>query len=267
MLVPVSSLIQIYIFPPGRGVHALDHVALGAASLGFAEIDAQAQKGIAQFRRAMDMQTRLRIGRTTLYGTDTFELDNLLDRGLTAVEDFMVGQVRLFPRGHRRADAAEAIRPALFPEGVAAITNQPFVQQHVAVGHLVETYFAPPLAPARADLPDLDVMIARVAEINQQYGVSIDAYDHDRPSQEELRAAQALGQTYLAETVVLILARLVLSPPEQQPAVAALLEPILRQNDAIRATRRRRRPARDVDPGTGLELPEEPSDAPAAQPA
>ena len=140
MLVPISSLIQLYLFPPGRGVHALEHVALGAASLGFGEIDAQAQKGIAQYRRAMDMQTRLRIGRTNLYGTDTFELDNLLDRGLTAVDDFVVGQIRLFPRGHRRAEAAETIRPALFPEGVVAITAQPFVEQRVAVDRMVEAY-------------------------------------------------------------------------------------------------------------------------------
>jgi hypothetical protein len=267
MLVPISSLIQLYFFPPGRGVHALEHVALGAASLGFGEIDAQSQKGIAQYRRAMDMQTRLRIGRTNLYGTDTFELDNLLDRGLTSLDDFFAGQIRLFPRGHRRADAAETLRPALFPEGVVAITAQPFVEQRVAVDRMVQTYMAPPLAPARAELPELDVMIARVAEINQQYGASIDAYDRDRPSHDELRAALALGQTHLAETVVLIAARHVLSPPEQQPAVAALLEPILRQNDAIRATRRRRRPARDVDPGTGVELPEEPGEEPIAQPA
>jgi hypothetical protein len=267
MLVPISSLIQLYLFPPGRGIHALERVAVAAALLGLAEIAAQAQKGIAQYRRAMDLQTRLRIGRTTLYGTDTFELDNQLDRGLTALDDFLGSQLGLFPRGHRRADAADTIRPALFPEGVAAITNQPFVQQRVAVDLMIEAYMAPPLAPARADLTDLDVMIARVAEINHQYGASIDAYDRDRPSSEELRAAQALGQTHLAETVVLIAARHVLSPPEQQDAVAALLEPILRQNDAIRAIRRRRRPARDVDPGTGIELPDEPPGEPVAQPA
>jgi hypothetical protein len=140
------------------------------------------------------------------------------------------------------------------------------VQQRVDVDLMLVTYMEAPLAPARAELPDLDVMMARVSEINQQYGASIDDYDRSRPRTEELREAQKLGQTLLAETVVLIAARHILASPEQQPAVAALLEPILRQNEAIRATRRRRRKPRDIDPGTGIELPEDAPDEPGPEP-
>ena len=262
VLIPILSLIRLYLFPPGRAIHALERVAQGATALGLDEIAAHVARAIEQFHRIKEMQTRHRTGRTNLYGRDTFVLDKQLDRALATVDSVIEGQTLLFPRGHRRAEAAITMRTALFPEGVAAITNLPYVQQRVEVDRMLAAHMDPSLAPARADLPELDVMIARVAEVNQQYGASIDAYDRDRPSAEELHAARKIGQTFLAEIVALIVARHVLSAPEQQPAVAALLEPILRQQDAIRATRRRRRPARDIDSGTGIELP-----APVEQPA
>lgn len=259
MVISISGAVPMYIFTPGRGVHALERVADGATTLDLSAIAARAAIGIARFRALLDLQTRYRIARTSLYGPDTFEIDNLLDRCLTAVDGYLEGQIRLFPETHPRADAASTIRLALFPEGIAAITSQPFVHQRVEVDRLVETYQAPALAPARAELPDLDVMMVRVAEINREYGVSIDGYERDRPTQDTLREAQLQAQESLAETYVLILAAYIQAPPEQRPAIAALLEPIQRQNDAIRATRRRRKPPVDVDPGTGVELPEEPA--------
>ena len=251
----ISQLFNIYLFPPGRGIHALERVAVGATALDLDEISAHSALGIAQLRKVKALYTRHRTGRTNLYGTDTFALDTLVDHGLSSVDGHLSGQQRLFPAGHPRAEAAALIRPILFPEGVGAITSQSFVQQRVSVDDLVAAYYQPALEPSRASLPELDPMIERVAELNQQYGASIDAYDRDRPSREELREAQELGQTYLVETAVLIMAQCVRSAPEQRPAVAALLEPILRQNEAVRETRRRRQPPRDVDPGTGIELP------------
>lgn len=259
MVISISSGLTLYVFTPGRGVHALERVADGATALGMPAVAARAATGLERFRALMDLHARHRIARTSLYGPDTFELDNLLDRCLTAVDGYLDGQIRLFPATHPRAGAASTLRPALFPEGVAAITSQPFVHQRVEVDRLVETYQAPALAPARAELPDLDVMMVRVAEINAEYGTSIDAYERDRPTQDTLREAQEQAQESLAETYVLILAAYIQAPPEQRPAIAALLEPIQRQNDAIRATRRRRKPPVDVDPGTGVELPEEPA--------
>jgi hypothetical protein len=259
MDISIASTCNIYLFTPGRGIHALEHVAAGARALNQAVIVTHANKGIAYFHAALDLQTRYRIARTGLYGPDTSELDNQVDRCLTSVDAYLEGQTRLFPPAHPRAAAAATIRPALFPEGVAAITGQPFVHQRVSVDRLLETYQSPPLVPPRAELPDLDVMMVRVAEINHQYGVSIDSYDRDRPTQDRLRAALQQGQESLAETYVLILAAYLQAPAEQREAIAALLEPITRQNEAIRATRRRRKQPVDIDPGTGVELPEEPA--------
>jgi hypothetical protein len=255
MVIEVFRHTNLYFFPPGRGIHALEQVLAGAARLNLPRIVMRANAGIGLFHEVLELQTRFRTGRTSLYGADTIELDNLLDRSLTAVDSHLDGQIRLFSEDHPRAVAAGTIRPALFPEGVLPITSQSFVQQRVTVDRMIGAYQAPELAPSRASLPELDPMMARVAEINVQYGASIDGYDRDRPNGEKLRAAQEAAQACLAETMVLIMAEYIDSPPERRESVAALLEPILRQNEAVRASRRRRQPAQDVEPGTGIELP------------
>jgi hypothetical protein len=265
MLVPVSRLVNLYLFPPGRGIHALERVHAGALALGQDEVVLYAADGIVQFRTVAELQTRFRTGRVNLYGADTIELDNQLDRSLTTIDTHLEGQIRLFPAVHPRAVAAGVIRPVLFLEGVAAITRQSFVQQRVSVDRMIEAYHAPALVPARADLPELDPMVARVAELNQQYGTSIDAYDRERPSGDRLRAAQERAQNCLAEVVVLILAASLRGAPEQRASVAALLEPIMRQNEAVRQSRRRRQPVQDVEPIDGDDLPDD--DTPASAPA
>ena len=257
MDISVATIVDIYVFTPGRGIHALERVTVTASALGQTVIIASATTGIVRFRAVLDLQGRYRTSRTGLYGPDTVDLDNQIDRGLTSVDAYLEGQIRLFPEVHPRASAASAIRPVIFPEGVAAITAQPFVHQRVSVDRLLEAYMDPALAPARAELPDLEVMMVRVAELNREYGVSIDDYDRDRPTLEILRAAQQAAQESLAETYVLCLAAYLQAPPDQRAAYAALLEPIARQNELIGATRRRRKPPVDVDPGTGIDLPEE----------
>jgi hypothetical protein len=257
MVSAILRFVVCYILPPGRGIHALERVAAMATALGLDAIAAHAQLAIAEYRKVKAMQIRMRVGSTSLYGPDTPEIDALLDRGLASVDGYLDSQITLYPREHARSVAASVIRPALFPEGVRAITRQSYVQQRVDVDQMLETFASPELAAARAELPDLGLMMDQVAELNVRYGDSIDAYDRDRPNHERVRAAQELAHTMLLETVVLILAAYVQSAPEMREGVAALLGPIERQNDAVRANRRRRRPPTDIDPGTGIELPED----------
>lgn len=257
MLVPVSRFVSCYVLPPGRGIHALERVVADATALGLERIAARATAAIAAYGQVRDMQIRLHLSRPGAYGPDAVELDNWLDRSLTSVDGYLESQIALFPPDHARAVAASAMRPALFPEGVQTITRQSFVQQRVDVDRMVAAFESEELAPARAELPDLTPMMGQVAELNRRYGESIDAYDRERPSRETLRVAQDGAHTLLLETIVLILAQYIDSAPEARDAVAALLEPIERQNEAVRATRRRRRPPTDIDPDTGVELPED----------
>jgi hypothetical protein len=263
MDISVPEAVNIYILPPGRGIHALERVAADAAARRMDEIAAHATAGIASYHVVRDLQIRLRTSRASVYGPDTTALDGQVDRCLTGVDHHLESQLRIFPLTHPRASAAITIRQALYPEGVGVITSQSFVQQRVAVDRILDTYHDPSLAPARSHLPELDAMMDRLAELNRAYGASIDAYERDRPTGATLRAAQERSHAYLTGTVVLILARYLLCAPEQRAAVAGLYEHIQRQNEAVRLTRRRRRQPVDVDPGTGVELPEANAPAPS----
>lgn len=257
MVVPARRFVDCYILPPGRGIHALEQVAEPATVLGLHGVAGRAQAAMVEYHRVRDMQILLRTGSTALYGADTTEMDAWLDRCLSSVDGYLDGQIALFPADHPRSVAAVAIRRVLFPEGVQGITRQPYVQQRVEVDRMVARFESPELAPARAELPDLTPMMEHVAELNARYGESIEAYDRERPSHDAVRAAQELAHGLLLETIVLILAAHIDSEPEMRDQVAALLEPIARQNDAVRASRRRRRQPSDIDPGTGIELPED----------
>lgn len=252
---PVLRFVDCYVLPPGRAIHALERVAAMATALGLSALAARAQAAIAEFRQFKTMHTRWRTSREGLYGEASSALDAWLDRALSSVDNYLEGQVTLFPADHPRSVAASVVRPALFPEGVQAITRQSYVQQRVDVDDMLAVFASPELAPARAELPELTPMMAHVADLNVQYGASIDDYDRDRPSQETLRAVQERAHTMLLEIIVSILAAYVEAAPELREPLAALLEPIERQNEAVRATRRRRQPPSDIDPGTGIELP------------
>ena len=71
-------------------------------------------------------------------------------------------------------------------------------------------------------------------------------------------AAQATAQDTLAATLGLIIGTFALAQPADTAIRDDLLEPILKQNEAMRQIFRRRRTATDVDPQTGDELPAEP---------
>jgi hypothetical protein len=274
MLLPISRFVNCYVLPPGRAIHALERVVALAKALGLTKVAARAEAAIAEYRQGKGLQLRLRISRPGLYGADTAEIDAWLDRGLTSIDSYFDSQIALFPADHARVVAASAMKKALFPQGVQAITRQSFVQQRVDVDELIVAFESPDLATARAELPDLTPMMAHVAELNRQYGASIEAYDRARPTRESLREVLERAHTMLLETVVLILAEHVEGAPAVRDQVAMLLEPIERQNEAVRATRRRRQQPIDIDPDTGIELPDdEPpaelpgGDAPAELPA
>jgi hypothetical protein len=112
-------------------------------------------------------------------------------------------------------------------------------------------------------VPTLPVMLAQVRALNDAYGDSLQDYDRGRPTREQLSQAQADGQDMFAEVVAAILVEYA-GQPERRADRDSLLEPVLRQNEAIRVARRRRRFPVDIDPGTGDELPGDDLPAPGS---
>jgi len=261
MLVPVSSLVNLKKFPLGRAEFALRQVSARSQERDLPAIAALATRGADQAAHAMGAELLLGAARTSQFPSEAGELDGLVDLGVSGLSGYCEVQMRLY-HGQERASAAGRVRNALLPDGIAAVTRLPYAEQHRRVAVMIERAQSPALAADVALLPEMPALIQRLGELNQRYGVSL-AHTEDAPSREDLRAERARCQDLLAATVGMILGHFAMLPPERQADRDYLLEPILSQNDAITAARRRNRAPRDVDPGTGIELPETPGGEPA----
>lgn len=168
----------------------------------------------------------------------------------------------MFGAEHPIGKDALLVRRELLPDGAGAITFLPFAAQHERVGTMLEIAERPEteVQAAVQRLPALPVMLAQVRTLNDAYGASLQAYDQGRPTRAQLTQAQQDGQDMFAEVFALILGEYA-GQPERHADRDSLLEPVLRQNEAIRVARRRRRLPGDVDPDTGTERPgSEPGD-------
>lgn len=259
MAVTTASMTNIYGFPIGRRVFVQREVEKRARARGITTVADKAAQCVAHDTALLSKRIRVRAGSDALYGPDAVHVDNLLDHCLMGFDVFLDSQSRLY-LGEPRGEAAGRLRHALLPDGPAAVIRLPYAQQHAEIDALLARLEEPDLAGLLTEIPDVQPTVARVKTINRRYGEVLNAYE-TQPSTDELRAADALGQELLAETLVLIQAHFITNAPQDHEGRAYLLEPILRQNDAIRATRRRRRPPQDIDPDTGVDLPE--GDAPA----
>ncbi len=250
----ISTRIQLYAFPPGRRAFVMREVARRADTVGLADLAARAARAAEHDQEVLAMRNRRRRANGGHYGPDAVEMDNRVDHCIVGLYGHLESQTRLY-RDMPQGLAATKVLSHLFPSGPGEITQLPYAQQHSTVLGLLEAAESEVLADDIAQLPLLPEILERVRAINEQYAAVLNAYS-DVPRSEVVREAQAQGQDMMAEVYILILAHGMDGTPESVEVRDLLLEPIDRQNEAIRQARRRRRPAQDIDPDTGAELPE-----------
>jgi len=146
------------------------------------------------------------------------------------------------------------VKQVLLPEGVGFITSQPYADQHTQVEGLLQRAASPELSADMAVLVELPVLLERLRVVNEKYGAAL-LQAVSAPTRQDVRDEHARCQEVLAEVVALIFGHYALQPPERQEDRDFLLEPILRQDEAIRAGRRRRRGGQDTEPVTDPALP------------
>lgn len=262
MLISATSLVNIKKFPPGRAAFAARQVAARAQERDAATIATLAERAAQQAADAVHAELQRNAARTSMFPPRATELDNLADYGVGGIWSYGEVQMRLY-HGQERAAAAARVRQALLPHGVAAITRLPYAEQHQHVAALLERAQAPELAADIELLTEMPALLTRLREINDDYGATL-AQTEGAPTREELRAKRVQAQELLAATVALIVGHYATLPPERLADRDYLLEPILQQDQAMSAARRRRRVPRDVDPDTGVELPGEDQPAPGS---
>ena len=249
----ITSYVRLNKFPVSRCVFVLQEVRVRAVARDAPAIAELAGRGAAQAQQALQVDSSRRSARTTQFPPEAKELDHMVDYGLNGIGGYFNTQIRLF-QGEERGAAAQRVKQVLLPEGVGFITSQPYADQHAQVEGLLQRAASPALSADMAVLVELPVLLERLRVVNEKYGAAL-LQAISAPTRQDVRDEHARCQEILAEVVALIFGHYALQPPERQEDRDFLLEPILRQDEAIRARRRRRRGGQDTEPVTDPALP------------
>jgi hypothetical protein len=254
MDVSLTQFIKVYGFSTGRRIVAVRKIRKVALGMGAHPIiithTGEALEHDHNTRRLDLMWIGHRDGQ--LIFSELRPIDDLVDTSLTGVRDGAVSLTKGARPGDIIAAKANQFLAAIFPAGVGAVTTLQCVDQLAAVEVIAEKLQGE-LAPMVREL-GLTLQVNRLLDLVPEYRQAIE----NRPASMDfniVRQAREQGQTYLVELVALILGTYYKSnDPDHIAARAALLAPIIEQQEAIRVYRQARRPLVDLDPDT--ELPE-----------
>ena len=152
----------------------------------------------------------------------------------------------------RQVARAEELIHELFPNGVRSITQLEYEDQLARVHQIVAA-----MTSDYGDVVDgfqLTPIVGRLKRLNDHFEQLLKATDPPRLSYKTVRNARDRGQRNLLKTVAIILGTY--HRDEQSAVRAALLQPILTQNDEIAEYHQERQPVVDVNPDTGVPEPE-----------
>ena len=252
MISRVAELSNLAKLPLGRCGFALRAVAERADAVGQREIASFAQQGADSVKESMAMALRFQASPNGQYPPEAVALDGQVDNCVAGVAGYLDVQRRVYP-DEPAGLAAERLSRALLPEGIAAVTRLPFTEQHEQIDALLQRAEADDLAGDIGAVPELRNLLARLRKRNQEYGEVL-RQSQSGPSRDEVREALEESQERVAQTLSLIIGLYASRDPEKVDERDHLLEPILVQDQATRALRRRRRAVVDVDPDTGETL-------------
>lgn len=251
MAVYASSLIDLVRFPLARCLFALEQIRDRARTLDLPTIAAAAEYAIVRVQGALDFDQRQRALRPSRFPPEAREIDQIIDAAVAALFHYCESQADMF-RGTERAAAAVRLGQALLPNGVGSITRLPYADEHKQIDAVLARAAAPDLAADVALLPDLPAMLARMTELNGQYGQVLRDTE-ETFTRADVRARHNECQELLCGVAALILGHFV-TLPERHADRDHLLQPILREDAALRERNRRRRAGSDADDGTPEQL-------------
>ena len=259
----LGSLLQLHVFPTGRRLWAMQQLQRRAADRGFPELAAHAARSIEHDRVTRQLDARWAARQLGPgQGEDPVQrVDAIVDRTLLALRDAAESQAAAARPGDGAAEKVATLLRALFPMGVAAVTSMTYADELNAVEAIIARLRGD-LAPLVADL-SLGRHADRLAELSVEYRAALAGPRPEPLDFGQVRAARARGQEMLLTAIALVLGRYPGNAPSDLEGRAALLAPILEQDEIVRQYFRARRMVEDVDAETG----EIDADAPPSLPA
>jgi hypothetical protein len=258
MSAELGSLFNLYQFSTGRRIFAMQLVLKAARKIKFPELEVHVAMAIKHDRatRKLDAQWQAQGGQPKGQGAAP-RVDTLVDKTLTGLRDAAAAQAAGAAPDDDIAEKVAQFIGEIFPAGVASITQLSYLDELAAVDAIVGKLKGE-LAPLAAEL-GLSRLANRLATLAAEYRSALEAPPPPALSFGTVRAARAQGQENMLQAVALIVGRYYKSTPDHAGPRAALLGPILKQDEAIAHYLRSRRTVEDVNPETG-EVETEPLD-------
>lgn len=249
-----ETLFGFYEFTSGRRLFALRQVRDLAHQQGFTELVKHCDASVAHELSTREIERRW-AGEPADTGSNPAaqRIDVLVDRTLGGIRDHVVVQTQGAAPDDPIHATADAFLKRIFPTSVFAVTSLPFIDELAAVDDIVGLLKGE-LAAVAKDL-GLGRLVKRLADLAGEYRDALDTPPASLVAWGQVRAARAEGQGRLLEAVAIIVGKHHLRTPEGTAARTALLDPILKQNEAIGQYLRARRTVADVNPDTGNDDP------------
>lgn len=239
-----------YLFSTGRRSFAMRQVKQAAVAAGFADLAGHCDLVLAHDRQTLGLEA-VWFGQKpdVQYSPEARQIDIYVDAALVALRDAIDSAMRASAPDDPLGDQARKLEQELFPKGVADITKMVYVDEHAQVQRIIGRLTHQDWAPTVMDL-GLTRHVARLTTLEPKYGAALQS-PTGKVSFGEVKDARAKGQSLMLQGVAMILGRHPSDSPADVAGRAALLGPILVQNEAIRDYLRSRRAVEDVNPETG----------------
>lgn len=251
MSVALQDILNLYVFSTGRRLFALKQVHQAAKERKLSALISQVAEAIKHDRatRALELRWSKQVSIAPGVG-EAPRLDAMLDRTVSGLRDAAQAHAEGAEEGEAIVKVVNDFIADLFPAGVQAVTQLPYVDELSAVEEIIEKLKGPHAKTVKE--LGLGRFVARLEGMLPKYRAALEG-PKSEISFGSVKAARALGQDYLLQVVAMILGAFPKSTPDHVAARTALLTPILRQNEAIRQYMRGRRggAVADVDPETG----------------
>lgn len=249
---PLASLFDLYILTPGRRLYSLAQIRERAQAQQLDPLVALIDQALAHDKHVLDLDAARRGG-----GSDepVRDKDLSVDRILSTVDALLSHYVAA------EDPTALALQPELFPQGLAAHTRLPFIEQKAANERVLSILRGPERQAWLAER-GVTALAKQLEQAHARFSDALEARDQSSaPSWAELKAASDAGQEAYLEVVVEIIAL----TRDDAELRAELLTPVMTQERQVADQRRTRRSPGEIDPSTG-ELLEEDEAAEPEQP-
>jgi hypothetical protein len=262
--VSLPSLFNLYVFSTGRRLFALQQVHKVAKDMGLGPLAKHVAAALAHDEKTHQIEIAWALAQhaPAKDGGKTKRIDVQVDRTLVAIRDAVQAQIDGADASEKELVAElEGMLAAFFPTGVVDVITLTFPEELLAVDgivHKLKNEYA-----ALAKEIGIERLAKHLAKLAVDYRAAQEEASEGGPRFDEVRAARAAGHEKMLEVVAMILGLFPLTSKDHVAARAALLGPILKQNDAIRQYLRARRAPDDVDPTTGEIDPKAPPPPPS----